>query len=118
MHRTDQIPDVLSSDDAPNSWQLPCLRDVDSPDARVRMGRTQDRGEAESGNWRQIVNEASLPSQERLILFARNRRAYPSLRCGRSCSQDTVNHRKAPARRVPSSHAIYRASLAVVPNNN
>ena len=93
-HRTDQIRDVLSRDDAPNSWQLSRLRDVDSPDAGMRMGRTQDRCEAKSGNWRQIVNEACLPSQERLILFARNRRAYPSLRCDRSCSQGTVNHQK------------------------
>jgi len=39
-HRPDQIPDIRSSDDAPNARQFPRPREINSPDARVRMGRT------------------------------------------------------------------------------
>jgi hypothetical protein len=58
----------------------------------VRMGRTQDRCETHSGNWREIVDEARLSGQERLILFAGNRRADPSLQYGSGCFQQDAVH--------------------------
>src|SRR6266516_1449613 len=80
--RTDQSCDVLSSDDGPNAGDLQRSREINPADPRMRMGRTQDRRKADSGNWREIVYETRLPSQERLILFTRDSGADPSLRYG------------------------------------
>jgi hypothetical protein len=95
-HRSNQIADVLAGDDAPNPWQVPRSREIDPSDPCVRMGRTQDRCKADSRNWREIVDKACLPGQERLIFLALNGRADPSLRHIPDCFQQNAVHLGKP----------------------
>jgi hypothetical protein len=60
------------------------------------MGRTQDRCKADSRNWREIVDKACLPGQERLIFLALNGRADPSLRHIPDCFQQNAVHLGKP----------------------
>ena len=92
---SDHAKEVASSDDGPNAGDLQRSREINPADPRMRMGRTQNRRKADSGNWREIVYETRLPSQERLILFTRNSGADPSLRYGLdSVRQEAANLRK------------------------
>jgi len=108
---------VFAGDDAPNPWQLPRSREIDPSDPRVRMGRTQDRCEADSRNWREIVDKARLPGQERRIFLALNGRADPSLRHGPDCFQQNAVHLgkalTSPLLAVSSRCMIYRTSRVV-----
>jgi hypothetical protein len=77
--RARERDDVRSREHADDAGMLEGCGDVEPDDAAVRERRPEDRGMAGVRHRREIVDEAALPAEERLVLDAWNRASDPGL---------------------------------------